>query len=339
MQSVYESKRITHTIGGEQAGFVAIAAIFMGLSAAIASITPIAFSIIVVFLFAGPHNWVELRYFISKLPSRFGPFRVFFGSSFAGVLLLGASYAALTLMSRLNLLEPGSIMLYYKFWIMTLHAWLALLVCTRASLAPAQRNLILVVLALTAGGGLMQPLWFGLALVYLHPLVGLAILDRELRRSRPRWVRPYRTILAFLPIVVFLMIIQLSSTASLPIDSALSQQITRHAGSFLMTATSSHMLVSVHTFLEMLHYGVWLLAIPIATSAWQRRRWQPINMPVSRSSTPLQKLLPVVFAASSILVILLWAAFLGDYSATREFYFTVALFHVLAELPFLLWML
>jgi hypothetical protein len=32
----------------------------------------------------------------------------------------------------------------------------------------------------------------------------------------------------------------------------------------------------------------------------------------------------------------LWVSFLADYTTTRNIYFTVALFHVLAEVPFLL---
>lgn len=338
MQSVCNTKLIRQSFSGNQAVFFAVAASFMLLAAAFASLTPIAFSIAIVFLFAGPHNWVELRYFISRLPSRFGPLRTFFGISFIGVLTLGASYALLTIAARLNSMEFDSAIILYKGWIVAFHAWLALLAWTR-SLAPLRRKIIIAVLSATVITGLVAPLWFGLFLVYLHPLVGLAILDRELKRSRPGWLRPYRTIVSLMPFVILLMILQLCNSASLPTDTELNRQITSQAGSFLLMETSSHMLVSVHTFLEMLHYGVWLLAIPLATSAWRRPRWQPASMPVSRNSAPFKKILSIVFAVSSIVVITLWAAFIGNYAATRDFYFSVAVFHILAELPFLLWML
>ena len=37
-----------------------------------------------------------------------------------------------------------------------------------------------------------------------------------------------------------------------------------------------------------------------------------------------------------IVVLLLWGCFLANYPLTRDVYFTVALLHVLAEVPFLL---
>jgi len=38
----------------------------------------------------------------------------------------------------------------------------------------------------------------------------------------------------------------------------------------------------------------------------------------------------------AVAMIVLWGAFLADYSTTRDIYFTVAMLHVLAEIPFLL---
>jgi hypothetical protein len=45
----------------------------------------------------------------------------------------------------------------------------------------------------------------------------------------------------------------------------------------------------------------------------------------------------LVFAA--ILVVVLWFGFSVDYVTTRDIYFSVAIAHVLAEVPFLLKML
>jgi len=47
-------------------------------SAGLAGLLPLQISIVTVFLFAGPHNWFELRYFITRLPVRFGRSRTFF---------------------------------------------------------------------------------------------------------------------------------------------------------------------------------------------------------------------------------------------------------------------
>jgi len=53
---------------------------------AFASWLPLQVSIVTVFLFAGPHNWFELRYFLTRLPVRFGRSRNFFITAFAALL-------------------------------------------------------------------------------------------------------------------------------------------------------------------------------------------------------------------------------------------------------------
>jgi hypothetical protein len=89
----------------------------------------------------------------------------------------------------------------------------------------------------------------------------------------------------------------------------------------------------------MLHYGVWVLAIPLATAAFSRRRWRPENLPVAQKSKRMQYAVASLFLISSLLLLALWGGFIADYSATRDLYFTVAVFHILAEIPFLLWLL
>ena len=309
-------------------------------SALVSSFAPIGFSVATVFAFAGPHNWVELRYFLSRLPSKFGPLRTFFCASFAGVFLLGLAYATLITLARENAIEYENAIFYFRTWIASLHLWLMFLCVSRAvNKKLLQQAPVLLALCASMVVALQFPLYFGLALVYLHPLVGLWILERELHRSRPTWVRPYQTALALAAALLTAMVAVLLNQPSLAGDGRLVEQLSRHAGSFLLSDVSTHMLVSVHAFLEMLHYAVWLVAIPIATRALRRKLWQPARMPISRDSSLLKKIIAVVFLSSSLLVVSLWVAFLGDYSATRDLYFTVAVFHILAELPFLLWML
>src|SRR5262249_36399862 len=78
-----------------QIRFASITIALMLASAGLAGWAPLGFSIVTVFLFAGPHNWIELRYFMSRMPARWGPLRGFFLFAFAGIFGLTATFAAL----------------------------------------------------------------------------------------------------------------------------------------------------------------------------------------------------------------------------------------------------
>src|SRR5438067_8181264 len=84
---------------GVRAGlpFAVAALVVAGLSAFLAGWLPLAFSIVTVFLFAGPHNWLELRYFMGRMPARWGRLRGYFLFAFAGIFGLTAVQIALTL--------------------------------------------------------------------------------------------------------------------------------------------------------------------------------------------------------------------------------------------------
>src|SRR5437660_10905084 len=75
--------------------FAALLVVCACLSAALASWLPLQFSIVTIFLFAGPHNWFELRYFLLRLPVRFGRSRNFFLVAFAGIAFLTLTYLSL----------------------------------------------------------------------------------------------------------------------------------------------------------------------------------------------------------------------------------------------------
>src|SRR5207248_9340227 len=64
-------------------------------AALLAGWTPILFSVVTVFRFAGPHNWLEARYFLTRLPARWGTLRPFFLVAFAGMFALTGFLAAL----------------------------------------------------------------------------------------------------------------------------------------------------------------------------------------------------------------------------------------------------
>src|ERR1043166_2748894 len=69
-------------------GFVLIASLVTGF-------LPIGVSIIAVFLCAGPHNWVEARYSLSRLPARWGKLTGFFTLGLGGVAVLTGVFAAI----------------------------------------------------------------------------------------------------------------------------------------------------------------------------------------------------------------------------------------------------
>ena len=119
--------------------------------------------------------------------------------------------------------------------------------------------------------------------------MALWFLDRHLRRTKPEWLKTYRRCLALLPLLLAGMLWQLSRTASLADDNGLFWRITQHAGADLLPNVSSHMLVSTHVFLEMLHYGVWIVALPLigATGAI----WSVKSIPVASHSRGFPKLI------------------------------------------------
>ncbi|HZH92078.1 MAG TPA: hypothetical protein VEX70_15845 [Pyrinomonadaceae bacterium] len=325
---------------------VAAAAIFAGLM-------PLRFSIITVFLFAGPHNLFELRYFLSRLPARLGRSRNFFLVAFAGVALLLAAYAALPFVAGALVWGGDEWTVAVGVWNSLLLLWLGALVWMRGRQSPRRDwSWGFAVAFALAGANWLAPQVFSLGLVYVHPLVALWFLDRHLRRTRPALRRAYHLCLATLPFFVGLIWWQLIDAPALPADAGdpLALRITRHAGSDILQGVSSHLLVSTHVFLETVHYGVWLLALPLLrvrrgvgdgggnddAAPW----WRIESLPLARHTRRGRpRLIRAALVVSAACVVLLWLAFLADYSTTRDLYFTLAMAHVLAEAPFLLRML
>jgi hypothetical protein len=181
----------------------------------------------------------------------------------------------------------------------------------------------------------MDPYLWSLALVYLHPLMAFWILDLELRRRRPEWRRAYHACLACMPLfLAFLW----SSLANAPAagegEDVLAIQIAEHAGAAILPGVSAHLLVATHAFLEMLHYGVWLLAIPLVGLG--AAPWRLDGIALARRSPGRRRFLGLLLVSAAGVVFLLWGFFLADYASARDVYFTVAMLHVLAEVPFLL---
>src|SRR5438046_2936747 len=70
------------------------------LAAGIAGWFPVGFSIVTVFLFAGPHNLVEFRFFLSRMPARWGPLRLFFLLGLGGAVGLTGAFILLSVLGR-----------------------------------------------------------------------------------------------------------------------------------------------------------------------------------------------------------------------------------------------
>jgi hypothetical protein len=320
--------------------FVAILVLCTIAAVSLASWLPLQVSIVTLFIFAGPHNWFELRYFLMRLPVRFGRSRNFFLTAFAGLAALTLVYVSLPFVYRAGLWTNEEWFIAIAIWNTLLLFWLALLVWLRGK--QKQRSnwtwVIPVSLALCSLNWL-GPDFFSLAIVYIHPLIALWFLDRHLRRTRPAWLGAYRRCLCLLPVVLAGMVWQLSQTAPLADDNGLFWRITQHSGAQVLPQVSSHLLVSVHLFLEMLHYGVWIIALPLLGPIASERFWDPKTIPVARHPKGFPKLVAVLLVLAVVCVVVLWLSFTIDYATTRDIYFTIAIAHVLAEAPFLLRML
>jgi hypothetical protein len=315
--------------------FVAVCLLLGAAAALLAGWAPLGFSIVTVFLFAGPHNWLEARYFLTRLPGRWGKLRPFFLISFAGIFGLTAVLAAVPFLTWGELTDGRITDYAVATWETMLLLWIATLVQMRSGVNPRRDWAWIWPVCL----GLIAAVWIWpaltmLALVYIHPLMAFWLLDRELRRSRPEWRRPFHLCLLAVPACLALLWWRLADSPMLPGDPEVNRLITNHAGSEVLRGLSSHLLVSTHTFLEMLHYGVWIVAMPLI--GLRSAPWKLSTVPMARRGLAWKAFVIVLLVLGLGVVLTLWGCFLADYPTTRTVYFTVALMHVLAEVPFLL---
>jgi hypothetical protein len=314
----------------------ALVAIAVG-AAALAGWMPIAFSIATVFLFAGPHNWLEARYILGRLPARAGKLWGFFAVSFAGIVGLTAAFAYIPsyLGSAAAALEADTL---YAGWNTAFVLWAAALVWMRSRTNPRfDGGWVWPVAFLLIAGVWLQPFALSVALVYLHPLMALWLLDRELRRSHPAWRPAYHVCLLAIPLLLAVLFWRLHDAPPLAGDDPVSTAIQQHAGDWFLTGVSNHFLVAAHTFLETVHYGVWVLLIPLV--GYRSVPWNLTTIPAARRGGAWRAGVTALLLVGLLVVLVLWACFLLDYGTTRYVYFVVALLHVLAEVPFLLRMI
>ena len=314
----------------------AVAAISLALGTwLLAGWASVGFSIVTVFLFAGPHNWMEGRYMMSRMPARWGPLRPYFLTGLCGVLGLTAAFAALPAVARGFQWDDEQWLAGLATWNTGLIVWLAALIWMRSRQNPRRDwNWVFPI-----GAGLVALAWLSpqawdLGLVYLHPLMAMWFLDREIGARKPEFRAAYRGCLALVGLLVGCLWIRLAHSPSLPGNDLLTARITQHAGAGILTGVSSHLLVSTHMFLEMLHYSIWLVAIPLVSI--QTLPWKIAAVPLARRSAVWRKALAGVLILGGAVTLVLWAGFVANYPLTRDVYFTIAMLHVLAEAPFLL---
>jgi hypothetical protein len=315
-------------------GFVALA---IG-AAVLAGWFPIEFSIATVFLFAGPHNWFEARYALGRLPARAGKLWGFFTVSAIGIIGLAGAYAAVP--AAMSLFSDSSLAVgLYSVWGTAFLLWVAALVWMRSRTNPRFDGGWVWPLALLICAGVwLNPFALPVVLVYLHPLMALWLLDRELARSRPHWRRTYWCILGCVPLLVGVLWWQLHNapepTGATNFSVAFAPRLANHAGAWFLDGVSPHFLIAAHAFLEMVHYGVWVVLIPLI--GMRSRPWQLTTIPAARRNKKWSRGVAAVLLFGALIVVTLWVCFGLDYATTRHVYFTVAMLHVLAEVPFLL---
>jgi hypothetical protein len=318
-------------------GFAGVALLFIVLAATITTTAPVAVSVVIVFLFAGPHNYAEARYFLTRLPARMGRLKPFFLLSVAGIISLTIGFPLLARIPLWFQWPAVTAIWLIGLWNTAFILWCTALISLRSQQSPRRDwdyawPVGLAVVGLTW----LAPAILPLLLVYAHPLMGLWILDRELQKSHPEWRRPFRFCVLLLPVVVA---VQWSAVGGMTaggwqVPQPIHEQIVRHSGTAFFSEDVGQRLIATHAFLELLHYGVWLIAVPIVSGRVFSEAFAGI--PLMRRSGAMRKSIRTILAASAILVAALWLGFAADYSTTRDVYFTVATLHVLAEIPFLL---
>ena len=299
---------------------------------------PLQLSIITIFLFAGPHNLMEFRYFAARMPVRWGRSRAYYSVGIGGVILLTAAYLTLYFSSGNWLWSPESWTVLTAIWNTAFVIWVGSLIYLRGRQHPkSDRSWAIPAVFFLAALAWLVPQYWSLSLVYLHPLIALWFLERQVRRTRPEWVRVYHLCLAAVPVFLILMWFALSGRPGLSEETNLFWRINQHAGSDILPFVSSHLLVATHVFLESIHYFVWLLLMPLADN--RAVPWRFREVPLFANSKGRARIFAALMAFGLIAVIALWTGFGIDYAATRDVYFAFAIGHVLAEFPFLVKML
>lgn len=299
---------------------------------------PLQASIVTIFLFAGVHNFMEFRYFVARMPARWGKSKLFYTTGIVGVVVLTAVYLTLYFASGNWLWSEDSWTAFTATWNTAFVFWVGLLFYLRGRQKPkSDWSLAFPFVFLLAALVWLVPQYWSLSLVYLHPLIALWFLERQIRRTKSEWLKAYHLSLTSIPIFLLFLWLTLSNQPNLSEETNLFWRITNHAGAGILTNFSSHLLVTTHVFLETIHYAAWILLIPLVDQ--RAIPWKVKEIPLASNRNGFAKIVFAALAISIVLVIALWYGFASNYTITRDIYFAFAIAHVLAEFPFLIKML
>ena len=294
-------------------GACAVAAVLIGSF-------PLQASIATIFLFAGVHNLMEFRYFAARMPLRWGRSRLFYTVGICGVIVLAAAYLTLYFASGNWLWSLDSWATFSAAWNTAFVLWLGLLFYLRGKQRPkSDWAWAFPVAFLLAALAWMVPQYWSLSLVYIHPFVAMWFLERQIRRSKPEWLRSYHYCLASIPVFVLGLWLAFAGRPNLSEETNLFWRITQHAGSQILPGISSHFLVATHVFLESIHYAVWILLIPLVD--WRAVPWKLGEIPLFAGKGGFPKLVIAALVFRLLIVVVWWGGFAVDYTTTRDVYF------------------
>ena len=278
---------------------------------------PVLCATLSVAFLAGPHNLLEARYLLGRLPGRAGKLRAYFLTSAAGVALLGLSSLALPFL-------PGPLPI--RLWNAALIAWVTTLAALRRREHPRRDWPWLEPAALTLCAAMWAwPNLFTMLLVFGHPVLALVILGRELHAFRRPERHLYPQVMAAVPVGLLVLLYELHQQ-----DWMASAQVR----SFFTLSTGSPTVLAAHTYQELLHYAVWIGALPLLARMTRRQKLE--LFPALKKSTNRLRAAKLFLIIGLLVAGVLWWGFSRDFETTRDLYFRLAVFHVLVEFPFLL---
>jgi len=160
-----------------------------------------------------------------------GTLTPFFAVAIGGVFVLGATNIALGIIVRNAYWSEQLDTLASAAWLSLVVLWVAALIVLRGREPVRKRNFQW---AIPAGFCVVSLIWLRplecyFALVYLHPLLALVFLDREIKNQRPQWRGAYHLCLAAVPLLLCVLWWKLHNAAPLPDDNELALRIARHA--------------------------------------------------------------------------------------------------------------
>ena len=298
---------------------------------------PLQLSIATIFLFAGPHNLMEFRYFAARMPVRWGRSRLYYSVGIGGVVALTGAYLVLYFSSGNWLWSLESWQVYAAVWNTAFVLWVGVLFYLRGKQRRKDWSIAFAIVFMLAALAWVVPQYWSLALVYIHPFIALWFLERQIRRTKPEWLRSYHYCLVSIPTFLLILWATLYGEPNLPQETNLFWRIGQHAGSEVLPFVSSHLLVATHVFLESIHYFVWLLIIPLVDK--RAFPWRLSEVPLFANANGIPRIVAGFLIFSTVITFALFFGFAVDYITTRDLYFAFAIGHVLAEFPFLVKML